>query len=113
LAQAGSSSNASDRLSGHQTARDSLHSLSSNAHPEGIPADADTILIELGEQFDAIVAEVEVLYRQTEPDGSVEGLEATLARLEPIEHAIMAMTAQTLAGLGVKARHAAYVISEQ
>jgi hypothetical protein len=67
----------------------------------------------LGRQFDAIVAEIEALYIQTEPDGSVEELEATLARLEPIEHAIMAMTAHTVAGLGVKARRAAYVISEQ
>jgi hypothetical protein len=112
LSQSGSS-NASDRLSGHQTAGDSLCSLSSNAHPERIPADDDSALIELGQQFDAIIAEIEALYIQTEPDGSVEELEATLARLEPIEHAIMAMTSHTVAGLGVKARHAAYAISEQ
>jgi hypothetical protein len=35
-----------------------------------------------------------------------------LASLEPIEQAIMAMPARTIVGLGVKARHAAYVISE-
>jgi hypothetical protein len=35
-----------------------------------------------------------------------------LVRLEPIEQAIMAIPARTIAGLGVKARHAAYVISE-
>jgi hypothetical protein len=35
-----------------------------------------------------------------------------LGRLEPIERAIMATPAQTVAGLGVKARHAAYVMSE-
>lgn len=34
------------------------------------------------------------------------------ARLEPIERAIMATPVQTVVGLGVKARHAAYVISE-
>jgi hypothetical protein len=39
-------------------------------------------------------------------------LEAALARLEPIEQAIMATPAQTVVGLGVKARHAAYVLSE-
>ena len=42
----------------------------------------------------------------------LERLEAALARMEPIERAIMATPAQTVVGLGVKARHAAYVISE-
>ena len=42
----------------------------------------------------------------------LEQLEAALAQLEPIERAIMATPAQTVVGLGVKARHAAYVISE-
>jgi hypothetical protein len=42
----------------------------------------------------------------------LEQLEAALARLEPIQRAIMATPAQTVVGLGVKARHAAYVISE-
>jgi hypothetical protein len=47
------------------------------------------------------------------PDAARLGrLEAALARLEPIERAIMATPAQTVVGLGVKARHAAYVISE-
>ena len=41
-----------------------------------------------------------------------ERIDAALARLEPIERAIMATPAQTVVGLGVKARHAAYVISE-
>jgi hypothetical protein len=35
-----------------------------------------------------------------------------LGRLEPIERAILATPARTVAGLGVKARHAAYVMSE-
>jgi hypothetical protein len=42
----------------------------------------------------------------------LEQLEAALARLAPIEQAIMATPAQTVVGLGVKARHAAYVLSE-
>ena len=35
-----------------------------------------------------------------------------LARLDPIERAIMQTTACTIAGLGVKARHAAHVMSQ-
>jgi hypothetical protein len=54
--------------------------------------------------------------RDDEPDKRgaerLDRLEAALARLEPIERAIMATPAQTVVGLGVKARHAAYVISE-
>jgi hypothetical protein len=78
-----------------------------------MPADDDSALIELGERFDAVAAEVDMLCHQAKTDSSVEQVEATLDRLEPIERAIMATTAHTVAGLGVKARHAAYVISEQ
>jgi hypothetical protein len=39
-------------------------------------------------------------------------VETILARLDPIERAIMATPARTIAGLGVKARHAAYVMSQ-
>ena len=39
-------------------------------------------------------------------------VEAILARLYPIERAIMAAPACTIVGLGVKARHAAYVMSQ-
>jgi hypothetical protein len=39
-------------------------------------------------------------------------MEELLARLDPIERAIMATKARTIAGLGVKARHAAYVTSQ-
>jgi hypothetical protein len=112
LSQAGSF-NAPDGLDGAQTAGESLHSLSSNPHTEGIAADDDSALIELGERFDAVVAEVEILHNRTKLGDSVDELEATLRRLEPIEQAIMVMTARTVAGLGVKARHAAYVMSEQ
>ncbi len=38
-------------------------------------------------------------------------IESVLARLYPIERAIMQTPACTIAGLGVKARHAAYVMS--
>jgi hypothetical protein len=46
------------------------------------------------------------------PTAQLEHVEAALARLEPIERAIMTIPAYTVVGLGVKARHAAYVISE-
>lgn len=39
-------------------------------------------------------------------------IERVLARLDPIERAIMQTEARTIAGLGVKARHAAYVMSQ-
>jgi hypothetical protein len=39
-------------------------------------------------------------------------IESVLARLQPIERAIMQTPACAIAGLGVKARHAAYVLSQ-
>ena len=42
----------------------------------------------------------------------MQKIKSVLARLEPIERAIMATPAQTIVGLGVKARHAAYLVSE-
>jgi hypothetical protein len=41
-----------------------------------------------------------------------EQVESVLARLHPIERAIMQTPAHTIAGLSVKARHAAYVTSQ-
>ena len=45
-------------------------------------------------------------------DDQAKDVEAILARLYPIERAIMAAPACTIVGLGVKARHAAYVMSQ-
>ncbi|WP_426527884.1 hypothetical protein [Bradyrhizobium sp. McL0615] len=45
-------------------------------------------------------------------EAQAKRVEAILARLYPIERAIMAAPACTVVGLGVKARHAAYVISQ-
>src|SRR3569833_3913609 len=42
-------------------------------------------------------------------DGKAQRVETILARLYPIERAIMAAPAYSIVGLGVKARHAAYV----
>jgi hypothetical protein len=70
------------------------------------------MLIALGNQFEEATAEVQRLYNPAEPDGCLEQIEAALARLEPLERAIMIMPACSAAGLGVKACHAAYVMSE-
>lgn len=97
------------------------------------PAGSDGALLALAEQLDALLAEmaavqglrdglnIDALRRGPQPEGpAAEGydtgtrqIEALLARLYPIELAIMATPARTIADLGVKARHAAYVISEQ
>jgi hypothetical protein len=45
-------------------------------------------------------------------EAQAKRVEAILARLYPIERAIMAAPAYTIVGLGVKARHAAYVMSQ-
>jgi hypothetical protein len=48
---------------------------------------------------------------RSDPD-TTQQAEAILARLYPVEQAIMATPARTIAGLGVKAQHAAYVMSQ-
>jgi hypothetical protein len=94
--------------------------------------DADAELVALGQKFEAFstkLAELVVLQRQEvetlnrmvergeQLNGdcmispSVERIEALLRLLEPIERAIMAIPAMTVVGLGVKARHAAHVLS--
>jgi hypothetical protein len=45
-------------------------------------------------------------------EAQAKHVEAILARLYPIERAIMVTPAYTIIGLGVKARHAAYVMSQ-
>jgi hypothetical protein len=66
----------------------------------------------LGKQFEEIAAKLQELYDPASPNDHLKLIEATLAYLEPIERAIMATPARTIAGLGVKARHAAHVMSE-
>jgi len=74
--------------------------------------DDDLDLLALGRQFEEIAANVHELHNPASPNDHLELVEAMLGRLEPIERAIMATPARTVAGLGVKARHAAYVMSE-
>ncbi|CCD91019.1 hypothetical protein BRAO375_1310042 [Bradyrhizobium sp. ORS 375] len=77
-------------------------------------ADPDAPLVKLESQFLALVDEL---------DGDVGNLadddeyltitdEAVLARLDPVERAIMETPAYTMTGLSVKARHLAYILSE-
>jgi hypothetical protein len=96
------------------------------------PMDDDAGLLALEAQFEALVAELiaaeptdgELAARLDQPsltpnsvlagtdaDASIKQAESILARLHPIEQAIMQTPARTIAGLGVKARHAAYVMS--
>jgi hypothetical protein len=102
-------------------------------------ADPDAALIALEQQFNATYAELLALEQlrhdrkryqgpaaqapeqsTNEPRGEehtcdeavTRQIETVLARLEPIERAIMQTQACTIAGLGVKARHAAYVMSQ-
>jgi hypothetical protein len=91
--------------------------------------DPDAELIALGRQFEVLSTklaelvvlqrrEVDTLDRVVQPGERVNGerpsaehIEALLKLLEPIERAIMAIPAMTVVGLGVKARHAAHVLS--
>lgn len=93
------------------------------------PADSnpDAVLVALGRKFDALSAELATLQQEDalasadrcgEPSTgqgmispSLERIEAVLTLLDPIERAIMAVPARTVVGLGVKARHAAHVLS--
>jgi hypothetical protein len=98
-------------------------------------ADDDAALLMLEVQFNALTAELTAaqrtnreIYRGQRSSGlrgvrtgvddprdhdvRTRQVEAVLARLHPLEHAIMTIPARTIAGLGVKARHAAYVVSQ-
>jgi hypothetical protein len=98
-------------------------------------ADDDAPLLMLEVQFNALMAELTTaqrVNRESCPDqgsfvqhgvrtgvdtpadheAETRQLEAILARLDPIERAIMTTPARTIAGLGVKARHAAHVTSQ-
>jgi hypothetical protein len=95
--------------------------------------DADGALLALAVRFETLAAELAASQRAggelatcldqrslvqdsvlagIDADAKTKQSEAILARLYPIEQAIMATPARTIAGLGVKARHAAYVMSQ-
>ena len=83
----------------------------------------DFALLELDKKFATLLSEIPepegeigaVKHRQNVPSDDATAtrqIESVLGRLEPIEQAIMATPARTIAGLGIKARHAAYAVSE-
>ncbi|MGJ4892629.1 hypothetical protein ACQR0Z_28395 [Bradyrhizobium sp. HKCCYLS3077] len=87
----------------------------------------DAVLVALGRSFEALSAELAALQQQDAQCAAaaceaksqltavvapgLERMEAVLNSLDPIERAIMAIPARTVVGLGVKARHAAHVLS--
>lgn len=104
----------------------------SNPDHQVTEGDTDAELAALGQEFEALsakLAELVVLQRQevVAPNRAVqrgerlngegmispsaERIEALLKLLEPIERAIIAVPAVSVVGLGVKARHAAHVLS--
>ena len=107
------------RLSSPSDHRDGENvSKASRPSPPGLvglrmePADDDLDLIVLGKQFEETISKIQRLYDPASPDDDLKLIEAMLVGLEPIEQAIMAIPARTIAGLGVKARHAAYAMPE-
>jgi hypothetical protein len=94
---------------------------------QAIEKNPDAVLVALGRSFETLSAELATLQQQdalsaeASFDGKsnvptavalgVERMEAVLSSLDPIERAIMAIPARTVVGLGVKARHAAHVLS--
>ncbi len=74
----------------------------------------DAALIDLENQFLALVAELDGHVgdlAQSDEYLTIED-EAVLARLDPVERAIMETPAYTMTGLSVKARHLAHVLSK-
>ena len=81
------------------------------------PTNGDAVLLSLEAQFMLIAARLRrnvdcVSDELVNEAGNTEDDENVLARLAPIERAIMETPATTIAGLAVKARHVAYVLSE-
>jgi hypothetical protein len=93
----------------------------------------DSALLALAAQFETLVAELAAAERLRgkftncqdrqvsihdgeragpDADAGTKQVEAILTRLYPIERAIMQTPTFTIAGLAVKARHAAYVLSQ-
>lgn len=94
------------------------------------PGAPDAMLVALGNRLEALSAELsdlqngnitplfpaaaprgELFVGGTAANRSAQRIEEILALLDPIERAIMATPAETVVGLGVKARHAAHVLS--
>ena len=74
--------------------------------------ESDAALLALEKRFDALAANFGRERGEVGSEARTKEAEAILAHLDPIERAIMETPACTIAGLGVKARHAAYVVSQ-
>ena len=74
----------------------------------------DAHLLKLESQFIALIAELDGQVGEPAPTDHFVAMreEALLARLDPIERAIMGSPAQTITGLSVKARDLPRVLSE-
>jgi hypothetical protein len=72
---------------------------------------ADTALLALGRQFDAELEALLGLASLADDIRSTVGIETQLARMAPIENAIMAIPAEGIAGIAVKARVAGHIVS--
>jgi hypothetical protein len=132
------SRNRRGKMRDRQSSQEGTRFGSSHSEPSVLlpPMDDDAGLVALETQFNALVAEMVASRNASDapatyldgrliaggniqesfapgPDGAdrTEKTEAVLARLYPIEQAIMATPARTIKGLGVKARHVAYVLS--
>jgi hypothetical protein len=77
----------------------------------GLQRRDDAELLALGQQFDAALAKLLSLQMCDGDAEAVDRIEAFLARMEPIERAILTIPADSLAGVAVKARVAAHVAS--
>jgi hypothetical protein len=96
-------------------AGDSSAAIVTAARPESGAPQNDADLLALGKRFNDLAAEldrdVERLREEVGDEALTKKVEAILVRMDPIERAIIETPACTIAGLGVKARHAAYVLS--
>jgi hypothetical protein len=84
---------------------------------DDVPERNDAILLGLETRFLAMADELRTAGAdgndsEIEDTGTLERVEAILTRLYSVERAIMMTPADTVVGLAVKARHAAYVLSE-
>ena len=82
----------------------------------GNSTNSDAVLLALEAQFVAIAAELDrninCHRKELGDEAQTKEDEDVLARLAPIERAIMETPAYTITGLSVKARHVAHVLSE-
>lgn len=92
-----------------------INSTESTAGAAASPRGNDDGLLTLEDQMTVLLKELASMLsgRALAIDEAKESeVEAILARLYPVENAIMTTPAHTLVGLGVKARHTAHVMSE-